>query len=64
MKLFCQLILEMSGKFDEDKMAKEWCKHVNGKNVFPKLPVYLRTYYKTWERNLRKKKLLKELKMD
>ena len=55
MRLFCRLILEMQGKFFEYKMAQEWCKYVDGINIFPKLPVYLRNYYKTWERNRRKK---------
>ena len=54
-KLFCRLILQMAGKFDENRMANEWCNHVDGNKIFPKLPVYLRSYHKTWERNQRVK---------
>ena len=28
-----------------------WCAHVNGASIFPKLPLYLWTYCETWERN-------------
>jgi hypothetical protein len=39
-KTFMHLILELSG-FDESLMAIEWCKHMNGATIFPKLPVHL-----------------------
>ena len=32
-------------------MALDWCGHVNGKTIFPKLPAYLRSYETTWKRN-------------
>ena len=51
-KLFSRLVLEMP-LFDDVSMAVEWCKHVNGISIFPKLPVYLRMYYERWERNQR-----------
>jgi len=34
-------------------MAIEWCKKVDAVNIFPKLPVYLRTHYSKWQRNQR-----------
>jgi hypothetical protein len=40
-KIFTRLVLELP-RFDEELMAIEWCKHVNGTTIFPKLPVYLR----------------------
>lgn len=53
-KLFTRLVLEMS-VFNEALMSIEWCKHVNGATVLPKLPVYLRMSYERWERNQRVK---------
>jgi hypothetical protein len=41
-RLFHQLVL--NAPFDEDEMAIEWCKHVDGTFIFPKFPVHLRTY--------------------
>ena len=32
-------------------MALEWCDHVDGISIFPKLPVYLRTYGDTFTHN-------------
>ena len=37
----------------DNAMAIVWCDHVDGKEIFPKLPVYLRAYHKIWERNVR-----------
>ena len=34
-------------------MAIEWCKKVDAVNIFPKLPVYLRTHYSKWQQNQR-----------
>ena len=34
-------------------MAIEWCKKVDAVNIFPKLPVYLRTHCSKWQRNQR-----------
>jgi hypothetical protein len=36
-------------------MALEWCKHVDGETIFPKLPVYLREYFEQYLRNRRVK---------
>lgn len=46
--LFYRLILNHPGSFDADWMALEWCKHVDGKDIFPKLPVYLRKHHSAW----------------
>ena len=40
-KLFVRLVLVMGEAFDADHMALEWCKYVDGKTIFPKLPVHL-----------------------
>jgi len=34
-------------------MTIEWCKKVDGINIFPKLPVYLHTHYNKWQLNQR-----------
>ena len=52
-KLFNQLALKskqsgnLNQAIDFDKMAIEWCDYVNGTTIFPKLPVYLRSYHPT-----------------
>ena len=56
--LFTRLALEqLSGKrnatIDFDALAIEWCRYVDGVNIFPKLPVYLRQHHAAWERNQR-----------
>jgi len=51
-QLFEKLVLKMH-PINYDDMALEWCKSVDGENIFPKLPVYLRTFHKTWEHNQR-----------
>ena len=52
-RLFQSLITNHSISLDFDAMAFEWCKHVDGVNIFPKLPVYLRTYHTKWQKNQR-----------
>jgi len=59
--LFTLLVHEMSG-FDAERMAIEWCKYVDGEAIFPKLPVYLREYYKRWQRNKRIQDAIKNMK--
>jgi len=53
-RLFSTLMLggSMTG-FDAEKMALLWIGHVDGVNIFPKLPAQLREYYQRWERNSR-----------
>ena len=53
-KLFSQLALEQQAQgLDDRKMAITWCDHCDGIEIFPKLPVYLRTYHKKFESNAR-----------
>lgn len=47
---------------DEEDVALEWCKLVDGVNIFPKLPVHIRTYADRWERNQRVKDAVKRAK--
>jgi len=52
MKLFTDLLSRnTTSKPDFERMAIQWCSYVDGKTIFPKLPVYLRTYYTSWEHN-------------
>ena len=52
MKLFLELISgNTTSKPDFERMAIQWCAEVDGKTIFPKLPVYLRTYYTSFEHN-------------
>ena len=39
--------------FDEHQMAMDWVANVNGTDIHPKLPVYLRTYHEEWKRKRR-----------
>jgi len=43
-----------------DKMAVDWCQHVDGVTIFPKLPVYLRTHHTAWVRNQRVKEAVRK----
>ena len=53
-RLFEKLVLSApQGPINFEQMAIEWCKKVDGINIFPKLPVYLRTHYTKWQRNQR-----------
>jgi len=55
--LFHSLVLAApQGPLNFDSMAIEWCKHVDGKAIFPKLPVYLRKHFADWERNQKLRK--------
>ena len=47
-RLFDSLIRTTCNDLNMDKMAIEWCTHVDGVDIFPKLPVYLRTHYSSW----------------
>ena len=56
--LFSKMILQyVDPTFDEYKMSRDWCKHVDGVNIFPKLPTHLRTHFDVWERRHNVKKL-------
>ncbi len=53
-QLFERLILTAPrGPLNFEQMAIEWRKEVDAVNIFPKLPVYLRTHYSKWQRNQR-----------
>ena len=52
-RTFARFIHDMQHPYNYDQMAIEWCKHVDGKGIWPKLPVYLRTYHRQFERNQR-----------
>ena len=53
-QLFEKLVLTApQGPHNFEQMAIEWCKKVDAVNIFPKLPVYLRTHYTKWQRNQR-----------
>ena len=41
-------------------MAVNWCQHVDGVTIFPKLPVYLRTHHTAWTRNQRVKEAVRK----
>jgi hypothetical protein len=45
-------------------MAIEWCKHVDGVLIFPKLLVYLREHHKHWLRNQRIQDAVKNMKSE
>jgi hypothetical protein len=52
--LFVRLVLVVDGAFHVDHcMALEWYKFVDGKTIFPKLPVYPRAYFDRYLRNRR-----------
>ena len=51
-KLFTTLMAS-SKKFDSEQMALDWVKYVDkDKQIYPKLPVYLRSYWKVYEKGL------------
>jgi hypothetical protein len=64
MQLFVHLILTATGEFNADEMALQWCTHVNGTTIFPKLPVYLRVYHEIYLKNRRVKDAVKAMKSD
>ena len=51
-KLFTNLMAS-SKNFDSEQMALDWIKYVDkDKQIYPKLPVYLRSYWKVYEKGL------------
>ena len=52
---FAALIHDAEYPFDYEQMAIDWCEKVDGIDVWPKLPVYLRTYHRRFLRNQRVK---------
>ena len=47
---------------DFDVLSIQWCKHVDGINIFPKLPVHLRLHHSSWARSQRVKDAVEKLK--
>jgi hypothetical protein len=49
--LFSKIMMERSGNFDEQEMCLDWVNSCDGQDIFPKLPYYMRSHYKSWKRN-------------
>ncbi|GMI52337.1 hypothetical protein ScalyP_jg7316 [Parmales sp. scaly parma] len=63
-KLFTNLMAS-SKNFDSEQMALDWIKYVDkDKQIYPKLPVYLRIYWKDYEKGLLVKATAKLRKFD
>eukprot|EP00986_Skeletonema_menzelii_P017125 scaffold17631_cov148-Skeletonema_menzelii.AAC.1 len=53
-QLFAKLMLEHKGKFDDEKFALHWCKHVDPeKGIHAKLPCHIRAQDAKFDRNQR-----------
>ena len=54
-KLYQQYTREITytGIIDFERFSIDWCASVDGRTVFPKLPVYLRTYFKSFQHTLK-----------
>ena len=60
-QLFNKFAASLQAKNDHE-MALSWCRHVDGVNIFPKLPVHIRTYHKKWQKHRRIKDCMKNAK--
>jgi hypothetical protein len=58
-KLFDLLVRTTCPNLDFGEMALKWSAHVGGIQIFPKLPVYLRTHHAAWLRNQRVREAVK-----
>ena len=58
-----RLVLE-SVTFDPEEIALKWLDHVDGKSIFPKLPVYLRTFREKYLRNRRVEDAAKKMNQE
>lgn len=54
-KAYAKFVIENNAGKDDVAAAVEWCKHVDGIDVLPKLPSHLRTHREEWDRNQRVK---------
>ncbi|KAL7538491.1 hypothetical protein ACHAXR_008586 [Thalassiosira sp. AJA248-18] len=52
-KKFAQCVLTPGFPTCNDAASIEWCKFVDGVDIFPKLPVHIRTYREQFQRNER-----------
>ena len=57
---FDEMLRGANSDQDWDQMAVDWCQHVDGVTIFPKLPVYLRTHHTSWTRNQRVKEAVRK----
>lgn len=57
-------MLDEMMRFNANEMALKWIEHVDGVDIFPKLPAQLCQYHKKWERNRRVQKAVKAMKSD
>ena len=60
-KLFAKMMLEHSSKSD-DELAMLWAKFIDGVDYFPKLPVHMRIKKDQFDKNIRIKERLREMK--
>ena len=60
-KLFTKYYSVISKETESD-LAIWWCNHVNGVNIFPKLPVHFRMHLKQWLKNKRVENNIKAAK--
>lgn len=51
LQLFNQLASQGLADADMMKMSLKWCEHVDGSEIFPTAPSYLRRHLKKWERS-------------
>jgi len=59
-RLFGKLVRKnKSAKLDFQQMALDWCNHVDGKNIWPTLPAYLRVYHSKWQKGQQAKDALR-----
>jgi hypothetical protein len=48
---FDEILRRGNSDQNRNKMAVDWCQHVDGVTIFPRPPVYLRTRHTAWARN-------------
>ena len=51
--LFRKIVRPYIESMDFDKMAIEWCQHVDGQDIMPVLPAHLRSHFALWQRSER-----------
>ena len=61
-RAFADLLLRMPDVTDYDAMAIKWCEMVDGVHIWPKLPVYLRTYHRRFRQNQRVRDAVRKAK--
>ena len=49
------------GAIDFEQLAIDWCAHVDGETIFPKLPVYLNQHHTAWCKSQRIKDAVKRI---